>query len=83
VGGRREGGGWVRSSEEAGQCPWSEGALLVRDASDNMEGRGGVIIAPSSLQDLRRRLYVMAKAEKAPRFNVGPSGGRGGVARDA
>jgi hypothetical protein len=63
MGGRREGGGWVRSSDEAGQCPWSEGALLVRDASDNMEGRGRVIIAPSSLQDLRRRLYVMAKAE--------------------
>src|SRR5438094_2175616 len=29
-----------------------------------MEGRGGVTTAPISLQDLRRRLYVKAKAEK-------------------
>ena len=28
VGRRREGGGRVRSSDEAEQCPWSEGALL-------------------------------------------------------
>ena len=63
MGGRREGGGWVRSSDEAGQCPWSEGALLVRDASDQREGRGRVTTAPISLQDLRRRLYVKAKAE--------------------
>jgi len=27
VGRRREGGGWVRSSDEAEQCPWSQGAL--------------------------------------------------------
>src|SRR5271165_5606141 len=27
VGRRREGGGWVRSSEEAEECPWSQGAL--------------------------------------------------------
>src|ERR1700720_1229430 len=25
---RREGGGWVRMSDEAEQCPWSKGALL-------------------------------------------------------
>ena len=36
----------------------------MRDTSDNMEGRGGVTTAPISLQDLRRRLYVKAKAEK-------------------
>src|SRR5207245_7530131 len=64
AGGRREGDGWARRSDEAGQCPWSEGALLVRNASDKMEGRGGVTTAPISLQDLRRRLYVKAKAEK-------------------
>ena len=29
-----------------------------------MEGSGRVTTAPISLQDLRRRLYVMAKAEK-------------------
>jgi len=33
-----------------------------------MEGRGGVTTAPISLQDLRRRLYVEAKAEKDWRF---------------
>jgi RNA-directed DNA polymerase len=40
----------------------------VRDASDNMEGSGRVTTAPISLQDLRRRLYVKAKAEKDWRF---------------
>jgi hypothetical protein len=29
-----------------------------------MEGRGDLTMAPISLQDLRRRLYVKAKAEK-------------------
>src|SRR5262245_40841550 len=29
-----------------------------------MEGRGAVTAAPVSLQDLRRRIYVKAKAEK-------------------
>jgi RNA-directed DNA polymerase len=33
-----------------------------------MEGRDDVTTAPMSLQDLRRRLYVKAKAEKAWRF---------------
>ena len=33
-----------------------------------MEGRDDVITAPISLQDLRRRLYVKAKAEKDWRF---------------
>jgi hypothetical protein len=28
IGGRREGLGWAHSSEEAEQCPWSEGGLL-------------------------------------------------------
>jgi len=40
----------------------------VRNASGNTEGRGGVTTAPISLQDLRRRLYVKAKAEKDWRF---------------
>src|SRR2546425_992426 len=68
VGRRREGGGRVRSSDEAGECPWSEGTLLFCDASGNMEGRGVMTTAPISLQDLRRRLYVKAKAEKDWRF---------------
>jgi RNA-directed DNA polymerase len=33
-----------------------------------MEGRGDLTMAPISLQDLRRRLYVKAKAEKTWRF---------------
>ena len=40
-----------------------------------------MIVASISLQDLRRRLYVMAKAEKDWRLNAGTSAGRGGVAR--
>src|SRR5262249_41626772 len=36
----------------------------VRSVSDNTEGRGAMTTAPISLQDLRRRLYVKAKAEK-------------------
>jgi RNA-directed DNA polymerase len=40
----------------------------VRDASTKMEGRDDVTTAPISLQDLRRRLYVKAKAEKDWRF---------------
>ena len=39
--------------------------------------------ASISLQDLRRRLYVMAKAEKDWRLHAGASAGRGGVARCA
>jgi RNA-directed DNA polymerase len=33
-----------------------------------MEGRGGLTMASISLQDLRRRLYVEAKADKQWRF---------------
>jgi len=64
VGGRREGGGGARSSDEAGSCPRSQGALLSGHASDNTEGTGDLTMASVSLQDLRRRLYVKAKAEK-------------------
>jgi hypothetical protein len=52
-------------------------------ASDNMGGRGAKIMASISLQDLRRRLYVMAKAEKDWRCNAGTAAGRDGVARRA
>jgi RNA-directed DNA polymerase len=40
----------------------------VGSVSDDMEGRGVLITASISLQDLRRRLYVKAKAEKNWRF---------------
>src|SRR5213082_3499874 len=33
-----------------------------------MEGRGDRVMAPVGLQDLRRRLYVMAKADTTKRF---------------
>jgi hypothetical protein len=39
VGGRREGDGGVRSSEEAEQCPRSEGALLFVTAPTKREAR--------------------------------------------
>ena len=35
---------------------------------DNMEGRGEMTKAPITLQDLRRRIYVKAKAEPSWRF---------------
>jgi hypothetical protein len=34
----------------------------------DMEGKGEMIKAPISLQDLRRRIYIKAKAEPAWRF---------------
>lgn len=40
----------------------------MRSVSDNTGGRGVMTSAPISLQDLRRRLYVKAKAEKDWRF---------------
>ena len=48
-----------------------EGALLVCRVSDNTGGRGAMTTASISLQDLRRRLYVKAKAEKDWRL-LGP-----------
>src|SRR5213593_23567 len=42
--------------------------LAVCSDSNNMEGRGEMTKAPSNLQDLRRSLYVQAKAEPAWRF---------------
>ena len=36
--------------------------------SDKTGGRGDMTTAPISLQDLRRRIYVKAKAEKTKRF---------------
>ena len=40
----------------------------MRSVSDNTGGRGAMTSAPISLQDLRRRLYVKAKAEKDWQF---------------
>ena len=68
IGGRREGGGQVRSSDEAGQRPWSEGGLTTHEVFVNNGRQGRMIKASSSLQDLRRRLYVKAKSEPSWRF---------------
>jgi RNA-directed DNA polymerase len=40
----------------------------VRTTFDNMGGRGAMTTTPISLQDLRRRIYVKAKAEPSWRF---------------
>ena len=40
----------------------------VCDVSGNMGGKGDMIKAPDELQDLRRKLYVKAKAEPHWRF---------------
>jgi len=40
----------------------------VRISSNDMGGRGGMIKTPINLQDLRRKIYTKAKAEKAWRF---------------
>lgn len=42
--------------------------LAVHHAFGNMKGRGEMIKAPISLQDLRRKLYLKAKAEPSWRF---------------
>ena len=42
-------------------------------------GRGEMIKAPISLQDLRQGLYVKAKTERAGRTNVPVSTGSGGA----
>jgi RNA-directed DNA polymerase len=40
----------------------------AHDSFVDMEGRGEMIKAPINLQDLRRRIYLKAKAEKSWRF---------------
>ncbi len=42
--------------------------LTAHDVLVNMGGSGEMIKAPIDLQDLRRRLYVKAKAEPSWRF---------------
>jgi hypothetical protein len=55
-------------SDEVGQRPRSKGALLSGSVSFNREGKDEMIKASIDLQDLRRRLYVKAKAETSWRF---------------
>jgi RNA-directed DNA polymerase len=42
--------------------------MLFCTSSDDTGGRGGMTTTPISLQDLRRRIYVTAKADKTTRF---------------
>ena len=44
---------------------------------DEMGGKGEMIKAPISLQDLRRRIYIKAKAEPALRFRARKRNGFG------
>ncbi len=44
--------------------PAERRGLLFGSASDHMEGRGVLIMASISLQDLKRRLYRKAKADR-------------------
>ena len=44
------------------------GTLLFCTSCDDTGGRGGMTTTPVSLQDLRRRIYVTAKADKTKRF---------------
>src|SRR6202043_1752242 len=67
VGRRREGGGWVRSSEEAEYVRGAKGPCHLQ-CLQRKEGKDEMIKASIDLQDLRRRLYVKAKAEPSWRF---------------
>jgi hypothetical protein len=51
------------------RCP------AVGNSSDKKEGRGEMTKTPISLQDLRRRIYVKAKAEPARRSQRRPGFG--------
>ena len=60
--------------------PVERRGLTAHDDFDNMGGRGEMIKAPIDLQDLRRRLYVKAKAEASWCFSSAEaSAGNGGV----
>ena len=48
--------------------PVERGNPAVCNGSNKMEGKGEMTNTPISLQDLRRSLYVKAKAEPAWRF---------------
>src|SRR5437773_2249548 len=48
--------------------PVERGTLLFCTSCDDTGGRGGMTTTPVSLQDLRRRIYVTAKADKTKRF---------------
>src|SRR5947209_20280487 len=63
VGRRREGGGWVRSSDEAEVMSAERRGPAICNVSNIGEGKDEMTKASIDLQDLRRRLYIKAKAE--------------------
>ena len=76
------------SSVEAGVTPVERRSPAVCNVSDHKEGKDEMTKASIDLQDLRRRIYVKAKAETSWKFRgVRPcaspeptaSAGRGGV----
>lgn len=52
----------IWGNAQGAKGPW------YRQFSNKMEGRGEMTKAPVSLQDLRKRIYIKAKAEKSHRF---------------
>jgi len=62
--------GWRRGPYElrSGVMPAEQRDPTVCNFFGNMEGKGEMIKAPISLQDLRRRIYIKAKAESAWRL---------------
>ena len=48
--------------------PWSERSPAVCNVSDHKEGKDEMTKASRNLQDLRRRIYVKAKAETSWKF---------------
>src|SRR2546425_347200 len=61
--GRREGDGRASSSEEAAVMAVEQRGPAVGNDSNKKEGKGEMTKTPISLQDLRKSLYVKAKAE--------------------
>src|SRR6516225_870160 len=62
--------GWRRGPYElrSGVMPAEQRDPTVCNFFGNMEGKGEMIKTPVSLQDLRRRIYIKAKAEPNWRF---------------
>jgi hypothetical protein len=54
----------VCSSVEAAVMAVERRHLINSNVSNNMGGRGEMIKTPINLQDLRRKIYIKAKAEK-------------------
>src|SRR6202158_182810 len=67
VGRRREGGGWVRRRRSGVMSAEQRGPAIC-NVSNIGEGKDEMTKASIDLQDLRRRIYVKAKAEPSWRF---------------